>query len=110
MILVQVNVLGIEGYKDKIQLVPHFSLGCSDKKRAEYLFMICSLETKANSRAPSTKMTAHQIKDQRSVPPFEDFNTETQDWLSCVLGPINLRTHAISHKFKSRFLCSQQGS
>lgn len=87
IILVHVNIPSIEGYKDKNTIrVPHFSLVRTDEK-----WLIGSLETKANSRAPSTGLTAHQTKGQPSVSTSEDFITDTQDCLSCIhiLGTIN---------------------
>jgi len=83
MILIQVNVPGIEAYKDKLQvapfqpkafydftIVPHFSLGCPDKKRAEYLSIICFFRDDRklqgtiyrNDCSPKTSLQYHLLR------------------------------------------------
>lgn len=80
MILIHVNVTGIENIRTNYKTVPHFSLGSPDKIRAEYLFMMLALQKQI--KLQSTIYRNECSPDyQPSVLLFEDLTTYTEDWL-----------------------------
>lgn len=115
MILIQGSVPDIEGYKDKIQLVPHFSLGCSDwKKKKKGRISVHYMFFRDESKLQSTI-----YRNDCSPETWSAFGTTfwrfyyryTRLIILCVCIRHNkFKTYTISLKFNSRFLPSQRGS